>query len=460
MRLSLTLLFLLTLLSFNFKAQAQAIEVALDRVNSMNNPKPQFCSSLKTSANENPCNDLAHFSYKPEYYDDGTGTSIPADAYKTKIKEFRTETESLVRNSLETKLLKNKKARKLALKVAGLNENADPAQLVSILSKKMAYNITPDIVGAGVVPPTPKPTVAQLMAWYEFTDHSLVSSEITAIHKAMEEKIKVPGIEQKIKDTIFPNVKELLISKINSVVADPVKRKMMADKIAIVEFKGVRCNEAISAGDSRTSELLTLGGNYHPETKPPSFTFCNGTLLNNTSEFSIADVIAHELTHSIDPCHIAKSSQNNPIYSKPNDLKQSEQDYPIQGLISCLRSEASIQASRDSSPIEQRASENVFCENDQIGEAVSDWMASEVVPEYIEKYHAGLSAEQKQIGYANILRYGASEDYEKHRSASFDRHSSIRDRINKIFAVNPLARKQMNCPETINTAVHCPLGKK
>lgn len=460
MRLVFTLLFFVCFLGSNFKAYAQSVEVTLGAVNAMNNPKSQFCSSLKTSANENPCNDLAHFSYRPENYDDGTGTSIPASAYADKIKAFRTETENLARASLENKLLKNKKARKLALKAAGLNDDSDPAQLVSILSKKMAYQITPDIIGAKVVPAYPKPTVAELTAWYDFTDNTLVASEITALHKQIEEKVKVPNLEQKIRDTIFPNVKTILINKINSVVADPEKREMMTDKISKIEFKGVRCNEAIATGDSRTSELLTLGGYYHSETTPPSFTFCNGTLLNNTSEFSIADIIAHELTHSIDPCNIEKSTRTNPIYSKPNDLNQSEQEYPIQGLISCLRSEASVKALRNLNSKSQSTSENIFCDNDQIGEAVSDWMAAEVVPEYIQKYHPTLTPEQSQIGYANILRYGASEEYEKYRSSGFDNHSSVRDRINKIFAINPLARKQMNCPETVNTAVHCPLGQK
>ena len=454
MKFALALLFLISILSFNFKARAQSVEVALDTLNSRN--KTQYCSSLKTSPSENPCNDLANFSYKPDYYDDGTGVSMPASAYKNKIIEFRAQTEALVRSSLENKLLKNKKARKFAFKAAGLSEDADPAQLISILSKKMAYEITPDIVGSRVVPPNPKPTVAQLTAWYDFTDHSIVASEITAVHDKMKEKVVVPDIEKKIKDTIFPNVKALLIKKINAVVADPVKRKMMADKISVIEFKGVRCNEAIPAGDSRTSELLTLGGYYHSETSPPSFTLCNGSLINNTSEFSIVDTIAHELTHSVDPCNVAKASRNNSIYSKPNELKTSEDEYPIPGLISCLRSEISIRAERTGSAAEQNPSENIFCENDQIGEAVADWMAGEVVPEYIEKHHPALSTEQKQIGYANILRYGASEEYEKYRASSFDRHSSIRDRLNKIFAVNPRARKQMGCPTTVNTAVHCP----
>ncbi|HAR41086.1 MAG TPA: hypothetical protein DCS07_00380 [Bdellovibrionales bacterium] len=92
----------------------------------------------------------------------------------------------------------------------------------------------------------------------------------------------------------------------------------------------------------------------------------------------------------------------------------------------------------------------LFCDGDQIGEAFSDWLAYEVIPDYMASKHPSLTEEQFQTGYANAFR-GFCNTMEqgipqvRGQEVAFDVHPAMEDRINSMLLASPKIRAQMGC---------------
>jgi hypothetical protein len=103
-----------------------------------------------------------------------------------------------------------------------------------------------------------------------------------------------------------------------------------------------------------------------------------------------------------------------------------------------------------------------FCTGDQIGESVSDWLASEVLPEYIAKHHPKLTRDQYRTGYSNAFRgdcNNANPMPPFHPPG--DPHPPNSERVNKIILANPQVRRQMGCaPADPEKARHCTVERK
>ncbi len=178
-------------------------------------------------------------------------------------------------------------------------------------------------------------------------------------------------------------------------------------------------------------------------------------------------------------------------YSDPSDLQKMEQEYPVKNVIQCLRDPRSIGARNFSlqnqgnclgctangmtgmlppaieptaagfgmggsnfgamPPAEAAAKAN-FCEDDQIGESFSDWLAAEVLPTYMERNHK-LTTDQYRNGYANAKRLFCG--IEREGQAGRAVHPPVEGRINKIILANPKIRAQMGCPATHTGAIYC-----
>jgi hypothetical protein len=90
---------------------------------------------------------------------------------------------------------------------------------------------------------------------------------------------------------------------------------------------------------------------------------------------------------------------------------------------------------------------NPFCTGDQIGESFSDWLASEVLPRYIEKNFSHLSRDQIRNGYSNVFR-GMCSNMNPASTNVFgmpDPHPTIQARVNKILLAHPDVRRQLGC---------------
>jgi hypothetical protein len=91
--------------------------------------------------------------------------------------------------------------------------------------------------------------------------------------------------------------------------------------------------------------------------------------------------------------------------------------------------------------------ENAFCEQDQIGESVADWISGEILPAYIKKHYPKLSREQRQTGFANVFRgMCAGEEMFPGERPRFDVHPDSFRRANFLLLAQPQVRRQMGCP--------------
>jgi hypothetical protein len=214
-----------------------------------------------------------------------------------------------------------------------------------------------------------------------------------------------------------------------------------------------------------------------------AFKYCSGLRIQNDSEFQMAFIMAHELTHSIDPCGISIGPEDYRFkYTPDASREKAENEYPIPGVIKCLRSEKSIHAGffkpnqmmasgygqvgpgggymPDPSmmpPTKPTSKLPLFCDKDQIGESFSDWMAAEVTPEYIQKNFPKLSVDQYRNGYSNIWRGICEDEVAKTLNPNFgyDPHPDQVDRTNRLILAQPTIRKQMNCTKPLPSVIHC-----
>src|SRR6185312_14211422 len=148
-------------------------------------------------------------------------------------------------------------------------------------------------------------------------------------------------IEAKVKDKIFPQIQKMLVEKVKTMVKDPKVRQQFVDKIAAIKFEGSNCGDG--GRGEYISGILMANAFYYPPSN--TFKFCSGWALTNKSEFSIAFLIAHELSHSIDPCGATLGPSDFSFkYPRGGSEQQTEADYPIPGVIQCLRSNQSVGA--------------------------------------------------------------------------------------------------------------------
>jgi hypothetical protein len=204
---------------------------------------------------------------------------------------------------------------------------------------------------------------------------------------------------------------------------------------------------------------------------------CNQTLLQNDSEFRIIQTLAHELSHSIDPCNIEGPVGTGFQYSKPQSVGISEGEYPIPDLLSCLRDSRSVSATRQTwlrnpldkvkdsladtmvdlssaqgKPPKREGRLALLCLGDQLPEAFATWMGSEILEQYIGTEHPAkggraLTREQLFRGYANALRSqcvesGGDGDFAK-SWYNFTEHPSPEVQIDRIIFANPGIREQI-----------------
>src|SRR5262249_12462577 len=76
----------------------------------------------------------------------------------------------------------------------------------------------------------------------------------------------------------------------------------------------------------------------------PGIYVCGGFGVGNLSEFRLAQAIGHELAHSIDPCNLASGPRDFSFHYKGKTLKEAQEEYPVHGLLKCLRGLRSVGA--------------------------------------------------------------------------------------------------------------------
>lgn len=440
------------------------------------------------AASDKICDDLYRITCAPGEYNDGTGvasnrTSIGSkelaifeNVFKEANKKF-SEVLGKAENSYFRKAVLSATGLSLSTKCKGAEDKPSAECL-----KDMSSGLTEIFYKQQLATKGGRYSNFNLQGMADVsdltyvTDSPIYQSTTQNILNKAKELVGLDNVEKKARDVVFPKVREALLKKVNSLVSDEQTRKKLIDKISAIRFDNSDCSNGNSTS---IPGLLLPNAFYLPQANV--FKFCAGMGLNNSSEFQMAFIIAHELSHSIDPCTIEVGPSDFTFkYPKGANQSESEGAFPIKNIIQCLRTKESIGALTDAQTQAKHSMTNnqyggytyqtspahgsaqamdfkSFCGLDQITESFSDWMAAEITPEYISSVHPKLSKDQLRLGYSNIWRGNCDTDA---LPAMPSPHPEKEARTNRIILVQPKIREQMGCSKELNSnQVYCDTNK-
>jgi hypothetical protein len=439
-----------------------------------------FLLSISAFAETSPlCDDLANLTCAPGSYDDGTGVVKSGPEVSQFLNSYTEKSKAELRARIENTLNKPDSSYFKDLAMAGFGLKDSP-QCTSSLQKDIS-TCHENLVDALA-------TLAQNQALGDLMPHTELERRgglkdlsfliqdhtytkiINDFSEQAQKDLNSPEAAKKIQEKTFPQVKELLVNRLNQLSIPDDQKKVMISKINSISYQGSNCAEIAGVGGSVVSPLLVPNAFYDAKTN--TFKFCSGFLLQSTSEFQIAFIVAHELGHSIDPCYVGVGPDGLGFkYSQTKDTKEMEKEYPIKNIIQCLRDDRSIGAinlnamfqekfPNQQMPTNPYASTDAlpsFCQQDQITESVADWIGAEVISDYISKNYK-LSTDQARNGYSNIFRLSCTSPIGG--GMMFPTvHPQLEKRINKIILANPQVRSQMGCPRKPAKTVYCDPSK-
>ena len=463
-----------------------------------------FLLSISALAEVSPlCNDLARFSCAPGSYKDGTGEIKSESEISRFMSSYAEKSRAVLHDRFQKLLSSPDNTYFKDVAIAGLGLKNSPqcssasADDISACRENLIDGLTTIAQKQALGPLMPRTGLERARNLKDLNyiiQNNSYQKVIQELNDQVQKDLGNPEMTKKIQDKVFPKIKELIIARLKQLSIPDDQRNLMISKVSSISFEGTTCEELGGRGGRGrsngevVSSLLVPNAFYDPARN--IFKLCSGYLLQSTSEFQIATTIAHELSHSIDPCNVAQGPADMGFkYSTQQDLKKMENEFPIKNVIQCLRDKRSIGARNFGSgndegdsnsggmmgmpysngnpvpngygmgsfngggkPTSREPKKASFCDGDQIGESFSDWMAVEVLPTYMEQNHK-LTTEQYRNGYANARRLICS--VQPDGSESFGEHPPIENRINKIILVNPKVRAQMGCPLKHPENVYC-----
>jgi hypothetical protein len=416
------------------------------------------------------CEDLAKFSCAPGLYDDGTGTAR-SDSSAWDPDERRTLEAD--RNQIQddfAKIIDDPEQayfKKLATSALGLTHSPDCESQQTNSAKRCKDNLIAGLFDAAakkLVPGEFSSTSfdnenGDIGEYYQLLNNTTFTDLTDKIKKRLTDEPFFEAQAKEVKST-FQDIKKHIIDRIVSLPIEDSLKSPMIDKVKNIKFEGDDC---FFQGLNQNFAVNAL---YMPAMN--SVRYCRGLKLKSQSAFSIAFLLAHEIGHSIDPCSISRGPSSQAFnYKDLNDAKKMDAQYPIEGLVECLRHEKSIGSIDKDSVSETRNSKGdknssvKFCRGrDQIGESVSDWLAAEVLPKYIASKFPNLTEAQRRVGYSNALRpiCATVGDQVRGSPASLT-HPPTRNRVNSIILANKEIRAQMGCKEPHSKYIHCDASK-
>ncbi len=468
-----------------------------------------FWASLSSAQTDAVCEDLHSFSCAPGIYDDGTGTAAsPGQPGEREMKDL-IQLKEFGSSRAEALLAQSKSSllRQYILSISGLHaadncEGGDtsPSQeCLKLMGEAMAQLALKDIL--------PNPAMAYISmeraSDARRLDSLLSLPEMKNLREAIAgeylKRVGADDLKKRIESTVFPRTKELILEKLKTSIPDPKARKALMDKVDKMQFEGVDCSKskkAQSLSGLMTHNAFAMPTKHH-------FKICAAYGMA-TSEFSLVHVVAHELAHSIDPCHVEDGPKGFGFsYEDRSSIALMDEQYPIPGLLSCLRSSRSVSAQNfnhilppsnygpgmgmgggghggaagagaDGMRIEmpeksEPTTEAGYCRKmhsnspsgDQVTEAFCDWLSTEVLADYSEKHLPKLTPKQMRTGYSNVWRGSCSfQDAFQHEGYGLV-HPSTEKRVNRLILTHPKVRNQMNCPP-LNEAkkIYCAPGRR
>jgi hypothetical protein len=272
---------------------------------------------------------------------------------------------------------------------------------------------------------------------------------------AVAQRLALPADEKRIEEETLPAVKKLILSQVEK-VPDPERRRQMRQRIEGIVFAGTEC------GEDRLEDFFQQGAFFTRGREPDfkgSIRFCKGSLAGSRSAIRTAFILAHEISHSIDPCNLPVKP------GTPLDRKALDAQTALPEVVACLRSTEGPTAKWDASNYDPAnpngpSADIALCWKDQISETFADWMAGEVFPDYLRDQWPNLSPAQVRAGLVSIVHslkcrkeYRPNEQYGEIQS----RYVPESSRINRIMLANERTRQAIGCGESGSSA-HCRIG--
>lgn len=399
------------------------------------------------------CQDLNEFTCQQGTYDDGTGSfTLPkGEQLRQAHNKYRTLSEPQFLTSLQ----RNPGLRDKTLEAIGLDT---PSCLVhSPESISSCNQVLSQRLSELTVQFPSKTAYAEIInheLLFEITGHSEFNRIVNNTHTEVEKGYPLEERMNNIRNKTLPSIKKHMARKIESLPISEDMKKKMIRRIQGTQLSGHDCTPPVFQESSAVTQMNSLFfPNAYYSSHTNSIKICKGLLSDGFSEFTISRIVAHELAHAIDPCQFAHGPEDSGIrYSRNDSFDVVRREYPLRDLTTCLRSSKSINAQINSAKINASplTSEDI-CLNDQMGEAVADWFAGEVMADHLSEAHPHLTSEQWQKGLANSFRVFCGDSH----SEEFIVHPEAKRRINNIIAVNPRLRSKMNCSNPVANAVYC-----
>lgn len=427
---------------------------------------------LLSFSQTNVCESLSNLACAPGKYKDGTG-QVPSES---EIERNRAEQEKKARLFFEAefkKVLQNpdneffKESAKQSFSLTDSPQcNSKNAEDVKDCNDNLIEGLTN--LAAKVSFNSRLERLGDLEAVTDLSQNHIFADIIERSRLKAKSDLNSDPLLAKIKNQTMPQMKNLFIKKINSFPLTTEQKKLMASKIKSLSFAGDDC----SAFGNNINAMFVPNAFYQPLSH--TVRYCTGMAIRSSSDFTLGMIIAHEIAHSIDPCVLPMGlparnqfgkNQNDEASKTVLDL---DQQTPLKNLIFCLRNERSIGAKNitPEKPLTPPASEGnpsaagksekppkSLCA-DQIGESFCDWMAAELISEFIKNNHK-LTTAQYINGYGNAFRPLCSSPNTENSDQEPRRHPHTTDRIDKILLVNPSVRKDMGCPEEHSKNIYC-----
>lgn len=408
----------------------------------------------KAAQAANACQNLSEFACTEGTYNDGTGSvTVPRSTHLTEVHRKYLDL-SIPEFEKIFQSPQNANFRNLAIEALGEDQ---ASCMVSSASDVRACNqILSSRLGDLLILSPSNSSFSSVFndeKLYDLTNSPLFLDVAVKTNAEIRKGYPVQERLSKIRNKTLPGIKKQMAARIASLPLDEATKEVMTRKIQQVQLDENDC----SAPQASTNTLTMLNENFYPNgfysSTTNSLQICQGFLTDPYSEFAVARVIAHELAHSIDPCHIAVGNAENSIkYSSYGSFDVVNKEYPLKELVSCLRGSKSAKAQINPSALQNHPhSHNDVCINDQAGEAVADWFATEVMVNHLHEEHPHLTNEQWQKGISNSFRVFCGNTH----SEGFSVHPSDSIRIDNILGANPAIRAKMGCSNTPTNATYC-----
>jgi hypothetical protein len=377
------------------------------------------------------CEDLAQYTCSSGKHFDGTGTVERTPVEETSNEAILSRNKDLLQKTLHSFLKSSlgQELRRNSLRALGITRDED--------LEKVLLPLVQEALGGAKVEGKKRALSISSSLFSQKAFKKLVED----LRHGLSARLTDPKKKLLLSEKIFPGIKQALLRRIQRLPLEASQRQRMVHKVM-----NVRLDSETTCDAGGVPLLYRATARYDSEFN--SLRVCDGALSKNASEFKLVHSVAHEIAHSVDPCHIAEDSVPGALqYSTYSNREVMESEYPVRGLLACLRSESSIGATGRpaDSPVESADFKSTavvydFCENDQINEAVADWFSNEVLTEFLAQSHPALGPSQWREGFSNIFRLNCNDT-----TSSEDVHPSIQSRLNRLLLVQPQVRKQLGC---------------